>query len=46
MGSAREHWIVETRSPDTEMILEESGMNDDIIELSTRSLARSYVAGT
>jgi len=45
-GVNGEQWIVETRSPDMDKILEEPGMNDDIIELSTRALARSYIAGT
>jgi len=44
-GVNGEQWIVETRSPDMDKILEEPRMNDGIIELSTRTLACSYVAG-
>jgi hypothetical protein len=36
---------VETRSPDTDKVLQELRVNDNLIELLARALARSYVAG-
>ena len=44
-GVNGEQGVVETRSPDADEILEELRMNDDIVELSARRPARSYVAG-
>jgi hypothetical protein len=45
-GVSGRHRIVQARLPDSDKILQELRTNDDIVELSARTLTRCYVPGT